>query len=260
MAFKVTQNEPGYIHRGPKISGAIARRGNVGKELMSPKSGRSASVCNAGPSVASSSVDDGVYWPGNLLPPDCPNARIMVWCYDIAISKGYAPTDKSSLFGHAKKLLYALNRIRPQDRKIVFVAHSLGGLIVKEMLRRSQADEDSHIQNIIQSTAAVIFLGTPHRRSHEFARLGDMVRKVASTILRVDSNETIIRALGLDSPELELSRESFLQQWRTNGCLVKTVQESQALSGANLGLLNGKVPVFMLNLAGLWMWAKSTDI
>ncbi|KAK4661288.1 uncharacterized protein QC763_703660 [Podospora pseudopauciseta] len=209
-------------------------------ELMSPKSGSSASVGNAGPSVTPSSVDDGVYWPGDLLPPDCPNARIMVWGYDTVISKGYAPTDKSSLFGHAKNLLYALNRIRPQDRKIVFVAHSLGGLIVKEMLRRSQPDEDSHIQNIIQSTAAVIFLGTPHRGSHEFARLGDMVRKVASTILRVDSNETIIRALGLDSPELELSRESFLQ-WRTYGFLVKTFQESQALSGAPLGLLNGKV-------------------
>ncbi|KAK4649956.1 hypothetical protein QC762_703660 [Podospora pseudocomata] len=68
-----------------------------------------------------------------------------------------------------------------------------------------------------------------------------MVRKVASTILRVDSNETIIRALGLDSPEQELSRESFLQQWRTYGFLVKTFQESQAFSGANLGLLNGKI-------------------
>lgn len=196
-------------------------------ELMSPKSGSSASVGNVGPSVASSSVDDGVYWPGDLLPPDCPNARIMVWGYDTVISKGYAPTDKSSLFGHAKNLLYALNRIRPQDRKIVFVAHSLGGLIVKEMLRRSQADEDSHIQNIIQSTAAVIFLGTPHRSSHEFARLGDMVRKVASTILRVDSNETIIRALGLDSPELELSWESFLQQWRTYGFLVKPFRKAK---------------------------------
>jgi hypothetical protein len=57
----------------------------------------------------------------------------------------------------------------------------------------------------------------------------------------MDSNEPIIRALGLDSPELELSRESFLQQWRTYGFVAKTFQESQPMSGVRLGPLAEKV-------------------
>lgn len=68
-----------------------------------------------------------------------------------------------------------------------------------------------------------------------------MARKVASTVLRVDSNAAIIRALGLDSPELELSRESFIEQWRIYNFQVKTFQESLAPSGMNFGTANDKV-------------------
>jgi hypothetical protein len=57
----------------------------------------------------------------------------------------------------------------------------------------------------------------------------------------MDSNKAVIRALGLDSPELELSRESFLQQWRTYGFRVKTFQESRGFSGLRLGILSEKV-------------------
>jgi pimeloyl-ACP methyl ester carboxylesterase len=43
-------------------------------------------------------------------------------------------------------------------RPIVFVAHSLGGIIVKQVLRHAQAKEDP----IFSQTRAVIFLATPH--------------------------------------------------------------------------------------------------
>ena len=77
---------------------------------------------------------DFVYWPRDLLPTDCPKARIMTWGYDTIITKGIAaPTNKSSIFAHARDLLFALNRERPQGRPLMFVAHSLGGIVVKEV-------------------------------------------------------------------------------------------------------------------------------
>lgn len=57
----------------------------------------------------------------------------------------------------------------------------------------------------------------------------------------MDSNAVLLRALGLDSPELELSRESFITQWRTFGFQVKTFQEAFGISGVNAGPLNRKV-------------------
>jgi hypothetical protein len=77
---------------------------------------------------------DFVYWPKDLLPVDCPKSRIMTWGYDTVITKGIAgPTNKSNIFAHAKDLLYALDRERPLGRPLIFVAHSLGGIVVKEV-------------------------------------------------------------------------------------------------------------------------------
>jgi hypothetical protein len=77
---------------------------------------------------------DFVYWPRDLLPTDCPKARIMTWGYDTVVTKGIAsPVNKSNIFTHAKDLLYALDRERPQGRPLIFVAHSLGGIVVKEV-------------------------------------------------------------------------------------------------------------------------------
>jgi hypothetical protein len=70
------------------------------------------------------------------------------------------------------------------DRPIVFVAHSLGGLIVKAMLERewvTRGDES----RILRNTKAVVFLGTPHSGA-ALADLADtlstMVEKGAATL------------------------------------------------------------------------------
>jgi len=109
------------------------------------------------------------------------------------------------------------------------------------VLRRSESSDEKSINNIIESTEAIVFLGTPHRGSADMVALGDVVRRIASIILRFDTNPAILRALGLDSPELELCQESFITQWRVYDFRVKTFQEALSMSGVNLGFLNEKV-------------------
>ncbi len=63
------------------------------------------------------------------------------------------------------------------DRPIVFVAHSLGGLMVKAMLERewiSRGDKS----RILSQTKAVVFLGTPHSGS-SLANLAETLAKGA---------------------------------------------------------------------------------
>lgn len=82
------------------------------------------------------SKSDYVYWPKDLLPTDCPKARILAWGYDTVITRGmFFPTNQGSIFSHARDLLYGLHRERPLDRPLIFVAHSLGGIVVKEVSR-----------------------------------------------------------------------------------------------------------------------------
>jgi len=88
-----------------------------------------------GSSPANTSVEE-VFWPGDLLPNDRPDVRILSWGYDTTVTKGWHQANKNNLFAHAKDFLYALERERPLGRSLIFVAHSLGGIMVKEMLRR----------------------------------------------------------------------------------------------------------------------------
>ena len=184
---------------------------------------------------------DEVFWPQDLLPRDRPDVRILTFGYDTIVTRGWQPANKNNLFAHARDLLYALERERPLRRPLIFVAHSLGGIMVKEVLRRSETSREQGIQDIILSTVAVVFLGTPHRGSPGLANLGEIVRRTASTILRVDSNATILRVLGCDSPELELCRESFTAQWREYQFRVKTFQEALGLGGIAIGRYPEKV-------------------
>jgi hypothetical protein len=51
-------------------------------------------------------------------------------------------------------------------RRIIFVAHSLGGLLVKSLLVSAlAADEFSSRRSVVANTSAVLFVGTPHRGS-----------------------------------------------------------------------------------------------
>ena len=90
------------------------------------------SDCEEKPAQAALSTED-LHWPRDLLPRDCSTARILVWGYDSHITKGYSSSNKGNIFAHSKDLLYSLRRDKPPRRPIIFVAHSLGGLIVKEV-------------------------------------------------------------------------------------------------------------------------------
>ena len=99
-------------------------------------------------------IDPDVYWPLDLLPASCPNARIMTWgCHTIA-SGGRLPRNQNDIFAHADELLQDLTTLRDETntigRSIIFVAHSVGGVIVKEVSGRGEeaygplSDADGH--------------------------------------------------------------------------------------------------------------------
>ena len=108
------------------------------------------------------------------------------------------------------------------------------------MLSASDVSDDLKLRNIVESTAAIIFLGTPHRGSLDMARLGEMARKIASAI-RMDTSSTTLDALGLKTSDLERCQESFSRLWAKYDFQVKTFQEGLGLTGANIGALNEKV-------------------
>ncbi|KAE8446919.1 hypothetical protein EG329_011550 [Mollisiaceae sp. DMI_Dod_QoI] len=201
-------------------------------------------------SGSSNAVDDNtseqsdIYWPYHLLPDDCPNARILTWGYDSDISKFFSGSaNKNSIFSHSRDLLEDLSweRRHESKRPIIFVAHSLGGIIIKDLLLRANESNDERHQDLCNSAIATLFLGTPHRGS-TYADMGETVRRVAS-IVGFDTASQNIQALEVDGALLENCDERFqkLCDRLKRHYEVHTFQEAQGMKGTQILSLNEKV-------------------
>ena len=78
-----------------------------------------------------------VFWPRDLLPRRFPDFRIFTWGYDVDIDHVFSGTSTATVFQHAANLLSDLSDVRmsceAELRPLFFVAHSLGGIIVKDV-------------------------------------------------------------------------------------------------------------------------------
>ncbi|KUJ22968.1 ankyrin [Mollisia scopiformis] len=170
-----------------------------------------------------------VFWPLDLLPLDCTNSRILTWGYDSKVSHFFGgASNQSNITAHAQNLLAGLKRSRLDcpGRSILFVAHSLG---------------EPMLLDIYSSTFAITFLGTPHFGSNK-AGIAEVARRMAS-VSGFDTTDKNIRALQVDSTELELIHELFLQIYdcKERPFQVITFQEAKGIAGINYLKLNEKV-------------------
>jgi protein SERAC1 len=91
---------------------------------------------------------DGIYWPRDLLAHDLKEARIISWGYDVDVARPFHHSSQASIFDHSENLLTDLRNLRVDTvaavRPIIFVCHSLGGLVVKEVYIFFLSDASSH--------------------------------------------------------------------------------------------------------------------
>ena len=189
----------------------------------------------------------GVFWPADLIPQDYPNLRVLTYGYDSRVTGYYASsTSKNGIFEHGNSLLNALSRERTDQltRPIILVAHSLGGLVVKQALVEARKGASNRrLHDIYSSTHAVIFFGTPHRGS-DAASWGLIASNIAKAA-QMDVNDAILRDLDPASGSsklLELRRDfhDILQDPRQQSPLqLYTFQEELGMT--SLGALGGKV-------------------
>ncbi|KAL5350096.1 hypothetical protein ACLOAV_005133 [Pseudogymnoascus australis] len=120
----------------------------------------------------SSGVQKETYWPLHLLPQTVEKARVLTFGYDTTVHHKFGPPrNHNTIYDFAWEFLNCLSDARQSEgvsrRPLLFVAHSLGGIITKEALRQANLKGDhepsAHLRDIFLSTTGIIFFGTPHR-------------------------------------------------------------------------------------------------
>ncbi|XP_056115899.1 protein SERAC1 [Rhinichthys klamathensis goyatoka] len=103
-------------------------------------------------------------WPKSWLAEDCPNLRILSVEYDTHLSdwkaKCPAENQRKSLAYRSQELLRKLKDAGVGDRPVVWVAHSMGGLLVKKILLDASKDPD--LSALIKNTKGILFYSVPH--------------------------------------------------------------------------------------------------
>lgn len=186
------------------------------------------------------SEKDRTFWPAQLLPPLIKEAkaRVLVYGYD---ADTVSPTGESPLFStaldrdgrsgylrphdgvaqdrihnHAEQLVATLcanRRTRQATNPIVFVAHSLGGIVVKRALIYSSGKrgiKTEHLRSINVSTYGILFLGTPHFGC-DIAKWNSWSDNITCVTLKHGLQGRLIKALKPNSETLQNIERQFVE-------------------------------------------------
>ncbi|KAI4937014.1 uncharacterized protein J4E92_001739 [Alternaria infectoria] len=164
------------------------------------------------------------FWPKDLLPIDLPDARIITWGYAAATIKALNVVSIANPTQHAEKLCSELASLRVGvlDRPILFVAHSMGGIVAKKALLNSQDSNVDSIAPLVDDTRGIVFMGTPHCGSKS-ADVASFLAKIVRVCTFQQVNTSMLNELQSQNPQLNELQNHF------HRLLVKRMKEDCAI-------------------------------
>ncbi|KFY38625.1 hypothetical protein V494_04289 [Pseudogymnoascus sp. VKM F-4513 (FW-928)] len=155
--------------------------------------------------------DPEYFWPFKWLPqePGIQGARISSFGYDANFS-ATGPSPASSVNEFAKSLLLSLKFAKDEnleevnigEKPIIFIVHSMGGLVAKKAFLLGQNDPE--YSEIVSKVSSILFLATPHRGSN----LAELLNKILQ-ISFMHTPKQYITDLNRNSAALESINDEF---------------------------------------------------
>lgn len=125
-------------------------------------------------------------WPKDWLPKDVPGLRVLAVDYPTALSNWRTDCDlnKDTLKERAVLVMKQLEEAKLGSRPIIWVAHSMGGLLVKQILvlcdeqrdqtssngtnekKSATASDNDFRGNLLKQTKGIVFYSVPHKGSN----------------------------------------------------------------------------------------------
>ncbi|KAH9498626.1 Serine active site containing protein 1 [Bulinus truncatus] len=106
-------------------------------------------------------------WPRDWLAPDCPNIRIISIGYESVLHKWgeHCPyeQEKRTIEGRSREIIKKLLRAGVGSRPIIWVGHSMGGLLIKKIISIGEYEEE--FKKLATQTKGFLFYSVPHHGS-----------------------------------------------------------------------------------------------
>ncbi|CEJ81167.1 hypothetical protein VHEMI01311 [[Torrubiella] hemipterigena] len=164
--------------------------------------------------------DKKCFWLGDhgMLPSDITNSRVLTYSYPANVTTLFGPSCSDTIMHIAHTLVAELVADREAndatDRPILFLCHSLGGIIVKRALIYSSSRTShklQHLHSIYICTYGIIFLGTPHQGSDKanLLKYGQRLVAICVPSLVTDTTPKLLEALQEGSETLQEITDGF---------------------------------------------------
>lgn len=101
-------------------------------------------------------------WLRDTLPHDLPGARVLTYGYNTRLAESNSFQNLEDVALTFRAALRVALGSRPPDRPLIFIAHSLGGLVLKQAIIQ-MASGDSIDRRTFQSTYGILFFGVPNQ-------------------------------------------------------------------------------------------------
>ncbi|KAK6533609.1 hypothetical protein TWF694_002546 [Orbilia ellipsospora] len=154
-----------------------------------------------------------VLWPRDLLAREIPEVRILSYGYDTKVTSWFEGATSNMIHHHSETMISRLHNFRSRkidgksstERPIIWIGHSLGGILIKRALIYSNScgvDHNERLRSIKVSTQGILFMGTPHMGS-DIVRWGSLARKLLCFFPGVKLDSNMLPMLGQNSETLQ---------------------------------------------------------
>lgn len=143
-------------------------------------------------------------WPRSWLVRDVPNIRVLMVEYDTSlthwVSQCPQQPETRSLMYRSEEIRCKLRKAGVGKRPVIWVVHSMGGLLVKQLLLG--AEENDEFRCMYDNTKGIVFYSTPH--------LGSALASYSSQARHLLLPSVEVKELCQSSPFLASLHENFL--------------------------------------------------
>ncbi|KAL8649619.1 MAG: hypothetical protein Q9226_005500, partial [Calogaya cf. arnoldii] len=151
-------------------------------------------------------------WPQKWLPlePGIGGTRILSFGYNANFAAA-GPAPITGIADFARDLLYAMKYAKSEDleelelgqRPIIFIVHSMGGLVAKQAYILGK--DDPSYSDMVSSVSGIMFLATPHRGSN----LAEVLNRILTASIFNHSPKLYVAELKNGSQTIEALNDQF---------------------------------------------------